>query len=1828
MKKISLLFFLFSFLILKAQEETINIVTPSIENYNFIKYGGLDMSNNNGGFAYSVPLYTAKLGDINVPVSLSYYTDGVRVNDIAGLIGMNWNLMAGGMITRVVKDEPDEDTQTIKYRPDSQFMLELIAGNYTDAEYLASKKTEVMNLWNTSYNTPGANYYNKLDTEQDFYSFNFNGHTGNFYIDNNQIYLDTDEIGIRATFEKIIIGAYSYLKFTFITPDGIKYTFGGTEETVESSEISGDCARTYRLPIPTTWYLKQIEHQNQFINFSYKTIFKYYPYDYSQSITHKIIIDNHMCADPSVIFDCTTNFKTSNAKVLTQIDFGISNIKFNYLTQREDYYSGHLLNDITVNNGLQDIEKINFSYIYSNTGNINVPNLNTLQNKKRAFLQSLTFKNNTVQNFEYNNINGLSPRLSYSQDIYGYNNGNTAPSLLNVNYDGKPQNGLATFMINKYPGLLDKADRSIDAVKSLYGVLNKIIYPTKGYSVIDYENNVNLENVDVKKWLTKNIQSNKTPCHPLNDDEFPSTHTFTFTSNGSEIWLNANASVDLCDGVTVSDIHDRHSLTVKDLTTGAILYSLTIDVDQVFRSDGTTWGFQNGDGIFPPLTSAAGHQYSITYSTLSKFNDVYGNLDIQYNSTYIKEPMLINYSGARVKSIADYDTNGQMYNEKKYFYNDITDLTSGKTSLYHNYLFSPWKWDCVVPECFTGAGVDTRVDCENVLTFASRNYLGALISRGNRINYEAITTLLSNKNAIENKFLVSMGELDAPQIVHRIPLKSTTRSNPESWFDGKLAQTNLYTFQNNIYIPAKSTQNKYDILDEKSFYNYNTELGIKKPSQFEIMDKDHVYNSVSLLNGTFGCTTIVCNLQGKLSIEKYFNYCITRAKTETTEIEYSNGNAVTNITKFNYASAKHKFLSSQSTTNSKAEVLETKYLYPQDSEMINQPFIADLIAQNKTGIPLNTKTLNGITKISEQLTVFDKSATTSNLLLPKNKYVAKFPNDLPSIQNVGNLEKKITYDKYDDKGNLLQYTPENGSPVSIIWGYNRTQPIAKIENASYDQVQSYVVNLQNLSDADDDNCMSSSCKEQNLRDALNALRTALSQFMVSTYTYNPLVGVTSITDAKGMPSYYEYDISNRLKFIKDKDLNVLQKYCYNYKGQLTNCNDNTSTSVVLYKSAARSASFTKNNCASGGAGSSVAYSQNAGAATSDISQADADSKGLTKFNTDGQANANATGICTFNSIARSGSFTKNNCASGGVGSSVAYSQNAGASTSTISQADADSKGLAKFNTDGQANANTTGICTFSSIARNGSFTKNNCASGGSGSSVSYSQSAGASTSTISQADADSKGLTKFNTDGQANANVTGICTFSSIARNGSFTKNSCASGGVGSSVAYSQAIGASTSTISQADVDSKGLTKFNTDGQANANTTGICTFSSIARSGSFTKNNCASGGVGSSVAYSQAIGASTSTISQADADSKGLTKFNTDGQANANTIGICTFSSIARSGSFTKNNCASGGVGSSVSYSQSAGVLTSTISQADADSKGLAKFNTDGQTNANTAGICTFSSSAQSGSFTKNNCAPGGAASIVTYSQGVGVSTSTISQADADSKGLAKFNTDGQTNANTAGICTFSSIARSGSFTKNNCGVGTIIGTTESYSQSVGASTSTISQEDADAKGLQKFNTDGQSYANSNGYCFYYNTAKSGSFTKNNCALDYQAAGPTTYTVAANTYISYTSQADADSGAQAIVNSNGQSYANANGVCNPIYFNATGNQEFALRKMFITLTATSSNHGGHSFHIEIVYDTATNSANYKTVDLALLAGETSKTFTVSVPALSNAEISF
>ncbi|MFT3982219.1 MAG: hypothetical protein QM687_17245 [Ferruginibacter sp.] len=70
---------------------------------------------------------------------------------------------------------------------------------------------------------------------------------------------------------------------------------------------------------------------------------------------------------------------------------------------------------------------------------------------------------------------------------------------------------------------------------------------------------------------------------------------------------------------------------------------------------------------------------------------------------------------------------------------------------------------------------------------------------------------------------------------------------------------------------------------------------------------------------------------------------------------------------------------------------------------------------------------------------------------------------------------------------------------------------------------------------------------------IDELRLYPAAGFMTTYTYEPLVGVTSQSDVNNRISYYEYDRFNRLAAARDMDNNILKKYEYSYTGLTGTC---------------------------------------------------------------------------------------------------------------------------------------------------------------------------------------------------------------------------------------------------------------------------------------------------------------------------------------------------------------------------------------------------------------------------------------------------------------------------------------------------------------------------------------------------------------------------------------------------------------------------------------------------------------------------------------------------
>jgi YD repeat-containing protein len=53
--------------------------------------------------------------------------------------------------------------------------------------------------------------------------------------------------------------------------------------------------------------------------------------------------------------------------------------------------------------------------------------------------------------------------------------------------------------------------------------------------------------------------------------------------------------------------------------------------------------------------------------------------------------------------------------------------------------------------------------------------------------------------------------------------------------------------------------------------------------------------------------------------------------------------------------------------------------------------------------------------------------------------------------------------------------------------------------------------------------------------------------MITTYTYKPFKGVTSVTDPKGSITSYTYDAAGQLIMVRDETGKILSENKYNYR---------------------------------------------------------------------------------------------------------------------------------------------------------------------------------------------------------------------------------------------------------------------------------------------------------------------------------------------------------------------------------------------------------------------------------------------------------------------------------------------------------------------------------------------------------------------------------------------------------------------------------------------------------------------------------------------------------
>ncbi len=217
------------------------------------------------------------------------------------------------------------------------------------------------------------------------------------------------------------------------------------------------------------------------------------------------------------------------------------------------------------------------------------------------------------------------------------------------------------------------------------------------------------------------------------------------------------------------------------------------------------------------------------------------------------------------------------------------------------------------------------------------------------------------------------------------------------------------------------------------------------------------------------------------------------------------------------------------TYSSEGDTLTTEYIYPYDDLINGESQFQDMQSINQIGNPV--------------MTISNKN--THTLQVKKTNY-SQIQNGYKqsSIQiakGENSVEERLVFDSYNNRGKVTQLRKSNGTVISVLYGYGHRYPVAKIENATFsealnaiDPQYNYSTNFQNLSELD-------------LQVAIQSIRDNLPQVIITSYTYRPLIGVSTVTDQNGNTLEYKYDSLNRLEYVVDQNGKVLSHNEYNYK---------------------------------------------------------------------------------------------------------------------------------------------------------------------------------------------------------------------------------------------------------------------------------------------------------------------------------------------------------------------------------------------------------------------------------------------------------------------------------------------------------------------------------------------------------------------------------------------------------------------------------------------------------------------------------------------------------
>ncbi|AYB33472.1 hypothetical protein [Chryseolinea soli] len=455
------------------------------------KFGDYRASNYNGLPDISIPLYEIKNGSLSLPITLSYHASGIKPTDVASWVGTGWGISAGGQISASVQGKTDSE-------------------HYT-THPLNPNPTVCQNFYYLNRANKGV-----IDTEADIYMYSYpGGRMGKVMFLNTGTWVSESATSPNTLepylvpYAPISLKMVNAYKFEITDENGVLYRYGIDENGNNVTEGTTTYVGGQQFQATTAFHMTEMIAPNSKdkISFAYQPVGTSHSHDISYTYvvtdlcnSKDVAVNRIPCPIDNPIPQLTNIDSDVNQLGVSTITFKTGMVKFYLGETRKDVSNG--LN--TVQSPLKSLDHIDVfnlvdgSYVLLKTIRFEYNYFTDAAGAKAAlkldavYIQDSGGKVIQRYKFGYKTTTfswtaGATASLN-ARDLWGYYNGATQNTDLvmprqlivqRVFSGGTPETVNIGHAVNRTSNELLKQE----------GVLNRIDFPTGGYTTFEYESN-------------------------------------------------------------------------------------------------------------------------------------------------------------------------------------------------------------------------------------------------------------------------------------------------------------------------------------------------------------------------------------------------------------------------------------------------------------------------------------------------------------------------------------------------------------------------------------------------------------------------------------------------------------------------------------------------------------------------------------------------------------------------------------------------------------------------------------------------------------------------------------------------------------------------------------------------------------------------------------------------------------------------------------------------------------------------------------------------------------------------------------------------------------------------------------------------------------------------------------------------------------------------------------------------------------------------------------------------------------------------------------------